>query len=163
MGLAWRAEGWTRGSNVITEGLCKNLNSNVVDVGEFSCYLLSVELEAWFISLLEMKLRISEKYESSFSSKSAWLSGSEFGEEMVVPRLESIPDCWLTVERKRADIHTRHTTKHTRLISLMIIRHPVINELMKKMQNIMRLVLHVVQIINIFKYLHFPEWYGASG
>lgn len=85
------------------------------------CYLLSVELEAWFISLLEMKLRISEKYESSFSSKSAWLSGSEFGEEMVVPRLENIPDCWLTVEESvqtttrintRVDAHQPHTHPH---------------------------------------------------
>ena len=65
----------------------------------------------------------------------------------MVPRLESIPDCWLTVGGKRADIHTRHTTKHTRLISLMIIRHPVINELMKKKKlNNMRVVVHVVQI-----------------
>lgn len=34
-------------------------------------YLFSEELQAWFSSLLEMKFRISEKYESSFSSKSA--------------------------------------------------------------------------------------------
>ena len=73
VGWGWHEEQKVRltDQNVITEGLCKNLNSNVVDTGEFSCYLLSVELEAWFISLLEMKLRISEKYESSFSSKSA--------------------------------------------------------------------------------------------
>lgn len=74
----------------------KFLNQTSSVQSESPRYLLSVELEAWFISLLDMKLRISEKYESSFSSKSAWLSGSEFGEEMVVPRLDSIPDCWLT-------------------------------------------------------------------
>lgn len=59
-------------------------------------YLFSEELQAWFSSLLEMKFLISEKYESSFSSKSAWLSGSEFGEEIFVPKFERIPECWLT-------------------------------------------------------------------
>lgn len=59
-------------------------------------YLFSEELQAWFSSLLEMKFLISEKYESSFSSKSAWLSGSEFGEEIFVPNFERIPECWLT-------------------------------------------------------------------
>lgn len=59
-------------------------------------YLFSEEVQAWFSSLFEMKFLISEKYESSFSSKRAWLSDSEFGEEIFIPKFERIPDCWLT-------------------------------------------------------------------
>lgn len=65
-------------------------------------YLLSAKADAWFISLFAIKFLISEKYESSFSSKSAWLSDSEFGEEALVPRwFVMTPECWLTEERNR--------------------------------------------------------------
>lgn len=59
---------------------------------------MSVRVDAWFISLLAIKFLISEKYESSFSSKSAWVSDSEVGEEAPVPRwFVRTPECWLTV------------------------------------------------------------------
>lgn len=46
---------------------------------------------------MAIKFLISEKYESSFSSKSAWVSDSEVGEEALVPRwFVRTPECWLT-------------------------------------------------------------------
>lgn len=65
-------------------------------------YLLSASADDWFISLFAIKFLISEKYESSFSSKSAWLSDSEVGEEALVPRwFVMTPECWLTEGRER--------------------------------------------------------------
>lgn len=93
-------------------GLWTTLTTRAFRSFHLPVYLLSANVDAWFISLFAIKFLISEKYESSFSSKSAWLSDSELGEEALVPRwFVMTPECWLT-EWEEQEKRTGETIRH---------------------------------------------------